>query len=393
MRSLKYFILSMLVFQSLSIAKDNGLQEQFIFPYQDKHVHGSSIIECKNGDILAAWFYGSGERSADDVMIQGSRLTKGSEKWEDVFVMADTPDYPDCNPVLFIDNKERLYLFWIVVMANRWETSILKYRRADEYMSKGTPKWSWQNIILMKNGKDFPEVIKNQFSKLEDRNAGWAEYAPDYDKMIIEAARDPKKREIGWMTRIHPLMLPTGRLLLPLYSDGFNMSLTAISDDQGETWRPSGPMAGRGNIQPSIVRKKNGTLIAYMRDSGDLPPRVMVSESKDDGQTWTPAVDCDIPNPGSSLEVIALKSGNWLMVYNDAEDGRYRLAASLSEDEGKTWKWKKYLENDKKNEGSYAYPSVIQASDKKIHVSYSYHKGRKERTIKYVSFREEWVKK
>ena len=373
-------------------AQQKGLDEQFIFPYQSKHVHGSSIIECKNGDIIAAWFYGSGERNANDVLIQGSRLKKGADKWEDVFVMADTPDFPDCNPVLFIDKKERLYLFWIVVVANRWETSVLKYRRAENYLSKGAPKWSWQDVILLKNGDDFANTIKEKFSQLEDRNAGWAEYAPDYDKMIIEAAKDKKKRETGWMTRIHPLILPTGRILLPLYSDGFNLSLAAISDDQGETWRPSAPIAGRGNIQPSFVRKNDGTIAAYMRDSGDLPARVMVSQSSDNGQNWTPAVDSDIPNPGSSLEVIKLRSENWLMVFNDTEDGRYRLAAAMSDNEGKTWQWKKYLENDKKGGGSYAYPSVIQAQDGKIHVSYSYHKGRNEKTIKHVSFAEQWLK-
>jgi predicted neuraminidase len=387
-----YSIIISLVIFTVSAAQAGNIKEQFIFPYQSKHVHGSSIIECKNGDILAAWFYGSGERNANDVLIQGSRLKKGADKWEDVFVMADTPDFPDCNPVLFVDNKNRLYLFWIAVVANRWETSILKYRRAEDYSGKGAPKWSWQDIILLKNDDNFQKTIKEKFSQLEDRNAGWAEYAPDYDKMIIEAAKDPKKRETGWMTRIHPLMLPTGRILLPLYSDGFNMSLAAVSDDQGETWKPSEPIAGRGNIQPSFVRRNNGTIVAYMRDSGDLPARVMVSESSDNGQSWTPAIDCNIPNPGSSLEVIKLKSGNWLMVYNDTEDGRYRLAASLSNDEGKTWKWKKYIENSKKGAGSYAYPSVIQTKDNKIHVSYSYHKGQNEKTIKFVSFDESWVK-
>ncbi len=376
----------------ISVARDGGLEEEFIFPYQSKHVHGSSIIECKNGDIIAAWFYGSGERNANDVLIQGSRLKKGSHKWEDVFVMADTPNFPDCNPVLYIDNKDRLYLFWIVVMANRWETSILKYRRAENYHAEGAPRWSWQDIILLNNGDAFQKTIKKKFSQLEDRNAGWAEYAPDYDKMIIEAAKDPKKREIGWMTRIHPLTLPSGRILLPLYSDGFNFSLSAVSDDQGETWKPSAPIAGRGNIQPSFVRKNDGTIVAYMRDSGDLPARVMISESMDNGENWTPAVDCDIPNQGSSLEVIKLKSGNWLMVFNDTEDGRYRLAVSLSDDQGKTWKWKKYLEKGKKGEGSYAYPSVIQTKDNRICVSYSYHKGNNEKTIKFAAFDENWVK-
>ena len=42
-----------------------------IFPLVNQHVHGSTIVELPNGDLLAAWFQGSGERWADDVAIMG----------------------------------------------------------------------------------------------------------------------------------------------------------------------------------------------------------------------------------------------------------------------------------------------------------------------------------
>ena len=32
-----------------------------IFPLVSKHVHGSTIVELPNGDLMAAWFQGSGE--------------------------------------------------------------------------------------------------------------------------------------------------------------------------------------------------------------------------------------------------------------------------------------------------------------------------------------------
>jgi len=218
---------------------NNSQKQQFesayIFPLQSLHVHSSSIVELPNADLLACWFEGSGERTANDVMIKGSRLKKGESKWSETFVLADTPGHPDCNPILFIDKNDRLHRLWIVVQANRWETSVLKSRVSTDYINSGAPIWEWQDVILLKPGEEFAETIKNRFRESNTPDLAWAEYAPLYERMIYDAAKDPKKRETGWMTRIHPLLLPDGRILLPLYSDGYNLSIIAISDDQGET--------------------------------------------------------------------------------------------------------------------------------------------------------------
>jgi len=363
---------------------------EFIFPQQDKHVHGSTVVECPNGDLLAAWFYGSGERNSDDVLIQGARLRKGATEWSEPFLMADTPFTPDCNPVLFIDPNERLWLFWIAVRANRWEHCILKYRRAEKYTNDGAPEWSWQDAIILRPGEEFVEATEKAFKELNPPEHLWAEYAPAYSKMIIEASKDKAKREEGWMTRQNPVVLPSGRILLPLYSDGFNMSLMAISDDMGETWRPSLPIVGLGPIQPAVVRKKDGTLYSYMRDSGGLPKRALWSESRDDGVTWTPAIDTDIPNPGSSVAVIGLKDGRWVMGFNDADLGRHVLALALSDDEGKTWKWKRDLERAEPGKAGYAYPGMFEGADGRVHITYTFSEdGGK--TIKHAAFDPDWI--
>ncbi|MCS5615943.1 MAG: exo-alpha-sialidase, partial [Candidatus Marinimicrobia bacterium] len=138
-------------------------QETSIFPFQNKHVHASSIIETPNGDLLACWFYGSGERTANDVLIQGSRLKKGNKIWESVFEMADTPELPDCNPVLWVDKNNKLWLFWIAVRANRWENSMLRYRISTNYMKKGVPEWDWQDDIILKPGEIFAEALQAGF--------------------------------------------------------------------------------------------------------------------------------------------------------------------------------------------------------------------------------------
>ena len=360
------------------------VREELIFTPQNEHSHGSSIVALPNGDLLACWFQGSGERNADDVRIMGARLVNGQSKWEKPFVMADTPGLPDCNPVLFLNKQNKLFLVWIAVQGNRWEGSILRTRTTTDYFGVGAPKWQWQDNILLKPGKDFVEEVEKQFEAMPELHHGWAEYAPKYDDMIIEATKNSVLRSIGWMTRIKPLILESGRIILPLYSDGYNFSLCAISDDNGDSWRPSKPIVGRGPIQPALALRKNGDIVAYMRDSGDAPPRVHKSISHDNGDSWDYTVKPDIPNT-ASVELLVLKDGRWAFVGNDIMDGRYRVVLMLSDDEGETWKWKEYLENgDKDGGGSYSYPSLIQTPDGMLHITYSSRTGENEKSIKHL---------
>jgi len=213
---------------------------------------------------------------------------------------------------------------------------------------------------------------------------GWAGYAPKYDNLITEAAKNTVNRSIGWMTRIKPVILESGRIILPLYSDGYNLSICAISDDDGESWKPSKPIVGRGPIQPALAVRKNGDIVAYMRDSGDAPARVHKSISHDNGESWDYTVKTDIPNT-ASVELLKMKDGRWAFVGNDITDGRYRVVLMISDDEGETWKWKNYVENDnKQGGGSYSYPSLIQTDDGFLHLTYSSRTLETEKSIKHL---------
>lgn len=359
------------------------VSEEYIFPFQNEHVHGSSIALLPNGDLLAVWFQGSGERTADDVRIMGARLKKGMKVWSSPFLMADTKGLPDCNPVLFLNRKGKLFLFWIAVVANRWEDAIIRYRTSDNYSGNDAPVWEWQDNILLKPDVSFEKEVDKKFGDMTENQAGWSGYAPRYDNMIKEASKDLLKRSIGWMTRIHPITLESGRILLPLYSDGFNFSIIAISDDDGASWRPSLPIVGRGPIQPALAVKKNGEIVAYMRDSGDAPGRVWMSTSADNGESWKLAQKTTIPNE-ASVEICVMKDGKWVFVGNDINDGRYQLAVYISDDEGATWKWKDLIEFDAGKKGSFSYPCLIQTSDGMLNISYSYSTGQNEKTIKHV---------
>jgi hypothetical protein len=66
---------------------------------------------------------------------------------------------------------------------------------------------------------------------------------------------------------------------------------------------------------------------------------------------------------------VRLANGHWVLVYNDSAESRASLAVSLSDDEGRTWKWTRHLE--KHAAGRYHYPAVIQGRDGRIHAIYS----------------------
>jgi len=365
-----------------------------IFPPNPKHNHGSSIVETLEGNLLAVWFHGSGERSCDDVMVQGARKLKGEAKWREPFVAADTPDLPDCNPVVFIDPRGTLWLFWITVQDNQWGGSLLKYRTAADYEGDGPPKWNWQDVIhcRLKNMeagyiRGIEEAIKKSAPKADvsERARSEVKGNPELEKAKLRC-------RLGWMTRIHPIMTSDRRIMLGLYSDVFNCSLAAFTEDWGGTWEFSAPMLGFGNIQPSFTVRKNGDIVAMMRDNGPFK-KVRTATSKDGGRTWSAVQSLDIPNPGSSVECIALKSGNWLLICNDTSNGRHSLAIVMSDDEGRTWKWKRHLELWAKDKGSASYPSMIQTRDGMIHCTYSYtHAEQKGSCIRHAWFNEEWVK-
>jgi len=200
--------------------------------------------------------------------------------------------------------------------------------------------------------------------------------------------RDKLSQRLGWQPRCKPTVLKSGRILLPLYSDTFSVSLMAISDDQGASWFASRPVAGYGNIQPAVLERDDGTLVAYMRENGPVD-RIRISESKDHGMTWGPVGATEFLNPGSGLDGVKLKNGNWVIVYNDTVKGRSSLAVSISDDEGKSWKWTRHVE--KQNEGQFHYPAVIQGRDGMIHVVYSYFVSAG-KSMKHAALEEAWVK-
>jgi len=145
-----------------------------------------------------------------------------------------------------------------------------------------------------------------------------------------------------------------------------------------------------GNLQAAVVETKPGHLLALARRGGDYEPGddgyVVQMESDDGGRNWSQGVETKFPNPNASVELIKLRSGNLLFVYNHSMDERSPLRAVLSEDGGKTWARQLDIAT---GEGSFAYPTAIQTKDGKIHVTFT---SDERTTIRHATFDEQDVR-
>lgn len=330
--SLRKFFVSLIVIIvisfSFSIAQKQGiLLEEFIYekaPF--KECHASTIAETSNG-LVTAWFGGTEEKN-DDVEIWVSR--KVNNKWTNPASVANgiqSADlrYPCWNPVLFQIPNGPLQLYYKVGPSPRdwWGLMI---ESSDGGLTWGKP-------IKLPDGVLGP--IKNK-----------------------------------------PVLLSNGTLLSPTSTehDGWRIHFE-YSRDLGKTWTKGDPINDGKKynaIQPSVLIHSNGK-IQIMARSKEIS--VLTSWSSDNGSTWSDLEPSGLPNPNSGTDAETLKDGSFLLVYNHVGKKankwggkRSPLNVAVSKD-GKIWEAALVLEDQS---GEYSYPSVIQASDGKVHIVYTW---------------------
>jgi predicted neuraminidase len=386
------------------LASDVLYQEQFVFDPaigSHGHVHASAIVECPNGDLRVVWYengtplpssryYNERKDKSADVRIGGSRKMKGGNAWEVPCVVSDTFGVSDNNPTMIVDASDRLWLIHPTMLGApewTWGSSVLRYRVSSDYQQSAIPHWEDSNI-LVPHPLGFEAVLDRLAKRIETEELppGLSrERVRQYIERMRQGLEDPMKLRLGWMPRAHPLVRSDGTLILPLSNENFGIALMAMTSDGGRTWTYSNPVPDAGITQPSLIEFPDGRIHAYFRNS-DPRHRIKRSTSADGGMTWSPLELTDRLHPGGGIEVLLLKNGHVALVYNNKEQSpRDKLAVSISDDEGKTWKWTRQLEDTPG--GRFDYPSIIQAADGTLHVTYSYHL----KTIKHVQFNESWV--
>jgi predicted neuraminidase len=305
--------------------------------------HAATVAEPAAGQLLAAWFAGTHE-GHPDVAIWLARYEDGA--WGNPVKIADEPDVPHWNPVLFRDTKEMLWLFYKI------GPSVPAWTGAYITSADGGRSWSPPTTLpagLIGPAKNKPITLSNGDILCGTSNETWRSWA-----CWVEASSDGGE---SWM-RHGPIVAPGAGA----YEAGSEQVVSAVWDEASGTLLL--PQQHFGVIQPSVWEYAPGRVKMLMRSTQRVGC-VCAALSEDYGRTWSRAERVPIPNPNSGLDAVRLQDGRIVLVCNPVREGRTPLSVLVSEDNGATWPQRIDLETQP---GEYSYPSVIQAEDGRVHV-------------------------
>ncbi len=161
-----------------------------------------------------------------------------------------------------------------------------------------------------------------------------------------------------------------------------------VSRDQGATWTRHGHLLFPNATwdEHMAVERKDGSLWMLARTTKGL----MQSTSADRGKTWTTPAETAIVHPVARFHLRRLASGRLLLVKHGetigAHEGRSKLTAWLSDDDGATWAGGLMLDE----RTGISYPDGFQAPDGSIYISYDRNRA-VDGEILFAKFSEEDV--
>jgi predicted neuraminidase len=147
------------------------------------------------------------------------------------------------------------------------------------------------------------------------------------------------------------------------------------SADGGKTWTATPPLHDGvtvSAIQPSILFHDGLGGSKLQAVGRTRQGNLFTIASEDGGKTWGPIALLDVANPSSGTDAVTLKDGRHLLVYNPVPRGRTPLTVAVSRD-GREWRPVVTLEDEP---GEYSYPAIIQASDGRVHITYTWKRER-----------------
>jgi predicted neuraminidase len=341
------------------------------------HAHCSGIEVFPDGELLVVYYHALKEANRKQA-IYGVRKLPDTDEWSAPFLVSkDKPNKMEGNPVIWIaPDTGKLWLFYVESFGG----------------------WS---------------VCNPRYKTSTDRGKTWSKFR----RLYWTISRGMKNQ---------PILTSKGWYLLPAYVEFRDYyAIFYLSKDQGRTWKDVGVRVGvkkefippekkwnRLVEQPTIIERKDGSIFCLMRSETSLG-KMFQCESLDGGIHWTEAIPGILPNPGGGFCMKRLQSGNIGIIYNHApvfplnRFERNPVSIAISEDEGRTWKYRRnlcefHLDDPEKPDDlrrTFGYATMTQGPDGSIHATWSYshpeirYGVRTNFTdIQYTHFTEEWAK-
>jgi len=301
--------------------------------------HASTLVEYKPNEILAAWFGGKYEGAKDvGIYISAYKEKKWSAPKELIQPLIKNGDTLPCwNPVLFKSKSQNLYLFYKI--------------------GKNPREWFGAMIVSKDNGTTWGEP----------------KYLPDG---ILGPIRNK------------PIETAPGTILCGSSTESVNTDEWRVHVEEyteaTDSWKKI-KVENNQNfdiIQPTFLVHGSNDIQMLSRSKHN---RVVSSWSGDNGKSWIRTSKINVINSNSGIDALTINKNLFLLVNNplpigkDWFNGRNILDVEYSKD---GLNWSKLFDLEKEEKGEFSYPAIIQTTDKRIHVLYTYDR----KYIKHTSF-------
>ncbi len=336
------------------------LSQEFLYPVDSiegrPEAHASTIIDGGvEGDtqtLYCAWFCGTREGNID-VAIMFSKInykipdhidksTSIEYKYSKPQIIADDPQRACGNPVIHLDKKGRLHLWYAAFYARNDPQGRKKQRKIFYQISDDLGKtWTKPDIFSDRDGL----WVRNPILVLQ--NGTWILPMNDETTYLPEYKTD-------WSSRF------------------------ARSEDRGKSWEFSKLYSIEGGmIQPCLVQFNDGEIYCVNRTKTKF---IADMRSYDNGENWTSPQNTELPNPNSCVAICKNQKNHIILIYNPLTRGRDVLSVAISKSKGEGWKRLFDLQEEKWCE--FSYPCIMQTRDGIIHSTYTY----KRKTISHDAF-------
>ena len=295
-----------------------------------------SILHTPHGRLFAAWYSGgTGEPDPDNYNLLVRSEDDGWTWSEPEVVVSSQPEsgFLAIDIQLWLDPSNRMWMFI-------------------------TQRYLTKNMRITDPG----------------HLAVWAAVCDNPDGETLEWS-SPRFVSQGFL-RTQPTVLSNGDWVLCAYDWSSANYRYSRSKDQGKTWirceageKTSGIKKKIPAFEETMIMERSDhSLLMFARDHAPLMVKCISSDLE--GSSWSAGEYTGILTAGSRFFLRRLRSGRVLLIRNDAANRRANLCASLSEDDGDTWKYSLQLDDAVTSERSVSYPDAVQADDGRIFIIY-----------------------